>query len=209
MPRTRPARPAVTGAQIAADAMRWVGQGYVYGGDASQPGVWDCSSFVSYVLGHDLHLGLPGGNWGEPGFPPTAHGPVVTSYATWAGARTIPGPPQAGDLCCFVGTGASGHIGIATGPAHMVSALDTTSGTVHTPIAGYGPYGAPLVYRRVLGIPPGPGVPAPPGASPAQSSLIALLIVAAMAGAIVVGAAAAAGILVVGAGAGIKAVSSK
>src|SRR5215469_405843 len=179
--------PPVTGAQIAADAGRYVGLGYVYGGDAATPGVWDCSSFVSYVLGHDLGLGLPGGRWGEPGFPPTAHGPVVETYATWAGAVTV-SSPAVGDLACFVGAGASGHIGIVTGPDQMVSALNETQGTARTPIAGYGPYGAPLVYRRVLGLPPGPGVPPPGGVGPhggiTPAMVAAALVVAAMTAAV-------------------------
>src|SRR6266568_5088076 len=139
----------VRGSDIAADGLRYAGEGYVYDGPADRPGDWDCSSFVSYVLGHDLGLSLPGGKWGDPGFPPHVHGPVVTDYASWLGARTVRSP-AAGDLACFVGEGASGHIGIVTGPDEMVSALDPGDGTKRTPIAGYGPPGAPLVYRRVL-----------------------------------------------------------
>src|SRR5215472_13498415 len=71
----------VTGDQVASDALRYVGAGYIYGGPAARPGDWDCSSFVSYVLGHDLGMALPGGKWGAPGFPPGSHGPVVESYA--------------------------------------------------------------------------------------------------------------------------------
>lgn len=140
----------VTGNKIAADALRYAGQGYVYGGDASRPGDWDCSSFVSYVLGHDLRLDLPGGRWGAPGMPPGDHGPVVTSYASWSGATTV-NTPARGDLVCFVGTGPNGHIGIVLGANRMISALNEVVGTVRTPIAGYGPPGAPIVYRRVLG----------------------------------------------------------
>lgn len=139
----------VTGNQIAADALRYRGAGYVYGGSAARPGDWDCSSFVSYVLGHDLGLALPGGRFGQPGFPPNAHGPVVTSYAGWSGAVTVRTPAR-GDLVCFVGEGVNGHIGIVLGPNQMVSALDTASGTLVSPIAGYGPPGAPIVYRRVM-----------------------------------------------------------
>jgi cell wall-associated NlpC family hydrolase len=169
-----------SGTAIAAAAERYIGLGYVYGGDASQPGVWDCSSFASYVLGHDLGLALPGGRWGEPGFPPTSHGPVVTSYASWTGAVTV-ATPQVGDLACFVGEGASGHIGIVVGNNLMVSALD-------------GPYGAPLIYRRILGVPVGPGIPghqgtgAGAGGGGAGSALVALMLVAAMAGTVVLAA---------------------
>lgn len=162
MPGGRPG-PVVTGAQIAADAAKYIGLGYVYGGDASRPGVWDCSSFVSYVLGHDFGLALPGGRWGEPGYPPTAHGPVVVDYANWTLAVTVTEAQAApGDLVCFVGLGASGHIGIVTGRNQMISALNPDMGTLRSPIVGYGPYGAPIVYRRILKIPAGVS-PAPPG----------------------------------------------
>lgn len=202
-----PAGPVPSGAEIAADAERYIGLGYVYGGDASSPGVWDCSSFVSYVLGHDLKLGLPGGNWGEPGFPPTSHGPVVESYGSWNGA-VVTTSPAPGDLAVFLGVGASGHIGIVVGPNEMVSALNETQGTARTPIVGYGPYGAPLSYRRILGLPPGPGIP-PPGGAPggpgsAGASLVALMVVAGLVGLVVLGAAVAGGAVVAGTGYAIR-----
>ncbi len=143
-----------TGAAIASAALRYVGAGYAYGGTAAEPGDWDCSSFVSFILGKGFGLTLPGGvTWGSPGAPPGAHGPVVLAYAGWNGATTL-GPSDAvaaGDLCIWVGAGPNGHIGIATDAAHMVSALDSTDGTVHTPIAGYGPAGSKLIYRRLNG----------------------------------------------------------
>ena len=55
------------------------------------------------------------------------------------------------------GAGPLGHIGIATGSGHMISALNHTSGTVHTPIAGYGPAGAPLTFHRLNGVAEIPG----------------------------------------------------
>lgn len=148
----------VTGAQIAADAARYIGASYTFGGNASKIGDWDCSlpsSFVSYVLGHDLGLALPGGNWGDAGFPPNSHGPLVTSFSSWSGATTIPGPPSPGDLCIWVGSGSSGHIGIAQSATTMVSALNTQYGTISSGIVGWGPAGAPLIYRRVDGVPAG------------------------------------------------------
>lgn len=214
MPRVF-AAPTVTGDEIAADAKKYIGLGYVYGGDASAPGVWDCSSFVSYVLGHDLHLALPNnGRWGEPGYPPNSHGPVVTDYASWTGARTVstdPNQARAGDLCCFVGSGASGHIGIATGANRMVSALDTTDGTIQSPIAGYGPYGAPLIIRRLLGIPAGGGIPGPGGGGGGggASTLLILMLMGATVAALVAAAAVAGLVTAAGTGYAIKRVSSQ
>ena len=183
----------VTGGQIAADAERYIGLGYVYAGDASSPGVWDCSSFVSYVLGHDLGLELPGnGRFGEPGYPPTSHGPVVVDYANWNGAQTINfGQERPGDLAVFEGVGASGHIGIVVGSNLMVSALDTAQGTCKTPIVGYGPSGAPLFYRRILGVPAGPGIPGRPGGGGGVTApmILAFVVIAGMIGAAFIGAA--------------------
>jgi NlpC/P60 family len=151
----------IAGPVVAAAAARYEGAGYVYGGTASRVGDWDCSSFVSYVLGHDLSLQLPGGRWGAPGFPPAAHGPVVLSYAAWAGATTVT-TVQAGDLCVWPGAGPNGHIGVAVSGTQMVSALNPQQGTVRTPIGGYGPPGVPLIYRRLNGV--AAGAPAPAGA---------------------------------------------
>lgn len=169
LPRPR----AVSGNQIAADALRYRGAGYVFGGNASRPGLWDCSSFVSYVLGHDLKLALPGGRWGSPGEPPGTHGPTVDSYAGWKGAVTVHAPGARGDLVCFVGAGANGHMGIVLGPDQMVSALDSASGTLVTPITGYGPPGAPIVYRRVLGVAAGTAVGGAMGAAGAAAGTVA------------------------------------
>jgi peptidoglycan DL-endopeptidase CwlO len=129
---------------IAADAMKYQGVPYVWG--KASPSGWDCSGFVNYVLGHDLGFVLPGN---VKDFSGTWHGPVVAQYATWKSAGTIKGPPEAGDLCVWIGVGASGHIGIALGADRMISALDPQQGTCVTPIKGYGPAGAPLIYRRV------------------------------------------------------------
>jgi hypothetical protein len=128
---------------------------YVYGG--ASPRGWDCSGFVNYVLGHDLGLTLPGG---IRHFTGASHGPVVVQYATWSGAVTVKGPPQAGDLCVFVGLGPLGHIGIAIDSTRMISALDPQYGTAVTPIVGYGPPGAPLIYRRIKGVGSDGSVPA-------------------------------------------------
>lgn len=111
----------------------------------ANPRGWDCSGYVNYVLGHDLGYTLPGG---VKDFSGTWHGPVVAQYATWKGAGTVR-EEEPGDLAVWVGLGAGGHIGIVTGKNEMISALDPQYGTVVTPIRGYGPAGAPLIFRRV------------------------------------------------------------
>ncbi len=177
---------AVTGDQIAAFALRWKGQEYVFGGNASHPGLWDCSSFGSFVL-HGVGLSLPDGKWGGPGMPPGSHGPTVESYASWPGAVTVSAPGARGDLVLFVGSGPNGHMGIVLGPDQMVSALDDASGTLVSPITGYGPPGAPVVYRRVIAAAAGTAVSAAagqgqPGGLAAAAE--ALLIVGAMVAAV-------------------------
>ena len=206
---TQPPPPRGT---ISGDALKYKGLGYVYGGPAAHPGDWDCSSFVSYVLGHDLGLRLPGGGrYGDPGYPPNAHGPVVVSYSTWSGASAVRSP-LAGDLCCWVGLGTGGHIGIAISSTHMISAYDTAQGTIVTPIVGAGPSGVPLVYRRVKGAAGGAGVAAGGQAAPRGAgfgALIGLVLAGASVG-VVLAAAVAAGVLIaVGGSAAVAAIGPR
>ena len=197
MPAVPP--PTLSGDAIAADALRYDGLGYVYGGTGSRPGDWDCSSFASYALGHDLALELPGGTWAQVTRNGTLHGPVVVTYATWGGAVTIPASAAGpGDLVLFVGVGTGGHMGIVLGPDKMISALDTAQGTLITPINGYGPPGAPVIYRRVKATATGP-IPQPPG--PGGTGWGGMLL--AMAAGLAVGAGAI--VLIVGAAVGIAA----
>ncbi|HWM96741.1 MAG TPA: hypothetical protein VNO54_06755, partial [Streptosporangiaceae bacterium] len=63
----------MTGLLLARIALRYVGAGYVYGGNASAVGDWDCSTFVSFCLWR-AGLSLPGGKWGDPDMPPNIHG---------------------------------------------------------------------------------------------------------------------------------------
>jgi cell wall-associated NlpC family hydrolase len=118
---TSPISPVGTNA-IAAAAQQYIGKGYVWGGSANQPGDWDCSSFVSYVLGHDLGLPLPGGHWGDPGFPPNSHGPTTGSYLLYGGPIDSLAV-QAGDLVVW-----SSHMGIAISNTQIVSARDPQEG---------------------------------------------------------------------------------
>jgi cell wall-associated NlpC family hydrolase len=163
---------AVTGDQIAADALRYRGHPYVYG-------AWDCSGFVNHVLGQDLGMALPGGVRRFRGPPP--HGPVVADYAGWAGAVTV-GSPQRGDLAVWPGEGPDGHIGIVLAPNQMISALDPAYGTAVTAIAGFGPSGVQVEYRRVLGVAAGGAVSAVAGTGGGgQAMLVALLLLGAVA----------------------------
>lgn len=126
----QPNTPSSTGSQIADDALKYVGAGYVYGGNASKIGDWDCSSFVSYVLGHDLGMALPGGKWGEPGFPPDSHGPTTLTYLLF-GTPVNNASVVAGDLVVY-----NTHMGIAIDQNNMVSAEDEQQGTQKATIAG-------------------------------------------------------------------------
>lgn len=140
---TAAAAGASGGSGIAAAAQKYVGAGYVWGGNASRIGDWDCSSFVSYVLGHDLGLALPGGHWNDPGFPPHAHGPTTGSYALY-GTPVNADQIQAGDLVVW-----STHMGIATDGAHVVSAQDEKSGVGISSISGTtGSLGGEIMHVR-------------------------------------------------------------
>ena len=137
---------AGSGSAIAADALQYVGHGYVYGGPSNPNGGWDCSSFVSYVLGHDLSYKLPGGSWAQVTSNGTSHGPVAAQYLVWSGAKSIPRVVvQAGDLLCW-----ETHVGFAADSNQMISALDSVSGTCVSDIAG--PTGEVLVCRRINGV---------------------------------------------------------
>jgi len=142
---TGPAAPgggSTTGDKIAAAALKYIGSSYVFGGPADRVGNWDCSSFVSFVLGHDLGQKLPGGKWGDPGFPPHAHGPATGNYMLF-GKGIAPGQEQKGDLIV-----SSEHMGIVVAEGTYMSAktpaLGTGLGLYHQSFPG----GTP-VFRRV------------------------------------------------------------
>lgn len=134
------------GADIAHDALTYQGAGYVWGGNASAPGKWDCSSFVSKVLGQDFGMRLPGGGrWGDPGYPPHDHGPGSTAYMLYGQGVTL-AQIQPGDLIV-----STEHIGIAIGNGQMISAESPDRGTrIGSFPAGF-PAGPP-VYRRVTAL---------------------------------------------------------
>jgi cell wall-associated NlpC family hydrolase len=128
---------------IATYAQRYVGQGYVWGGPADRPGNWDCSSFTSYVLGHDNGLRLPGGGkYGDPGYPPHDHGPTTVEYQLF-GQPLIASQVGPGDLIV-----SSTHMGIAVSSTEYVSALNPSAGTkIENWTVGFP--GGPPIFRRV------------------------------------------------------------
>lgn len=140
---------AATGSAISDDALKYKGLGYTWGGPADIPGHWDCSSFVSYVLGHDLGIALPGGgHFGDAGYPPGSHGPTTLNYLLY-GTPVNFGSEQAGDLLV-----STVHMGICIGGGQMISAQDPQLGTN---VSGYRtgfPGGTPSV-RRIAAPPTG------------------------------------------------------
>ena len=135
-----------TSSSIANDALGYEGHAYRYGGapgpDGSQP--WDCSSFVNWVLGHDLGFTLPGSS--APGYSGQSHGPTTLSYIGWSGAETVghtAAAAQPGDLVVGVT-----HMGIATGGGNYISAHDVAERTSVKPISTFPD---PLFYvRRII-----------------------------------------------------------
>jgi cell wall-associated NlpC family hydrolase len=118
------------GAQIAADAMKYLGVPYLWGG--ATPSGWDCSGFVTWVLHHDLGLSLPS----------NAHTTSQLFYA-WSGAETVPTSQMAaGDLACWLT-----HIGIVTGPNKMINAPHHNTVTRTDSVIGH--IAEPLRIRRV------------------------------------------------------------
>ena len=131
------------GERIAAQSLKYMGASYVFGGPADRVGNWDCSSFVSFILGHDLGYPLPGGKWGDPGMPPHTHGPTTHNYLLW-GKPVSAAQAQKGDLVV-----SSEHIGIVVGPGgSYMSAKAPLLGTNLGNYAQSFPGGSP-VFRRV------------------------------------------------------------
>lgn len=129
-----------TGSAIANDALRYEGEGYIYGGP-SQPGKWDCSSFVNYVVGHDLGMGIPGGSWAAVCNNGNSHGPATPSWMLF-GTPVNYGKEQPGDLLVT-----AEHMGIVIGGGGMISAQDPALGTgIGNYTSGF-PGGQPVVRR--------------------------------------------------------------
>jgi len=117
--------------QILADAERYKGHKYRWGGPSNPTNGWDCSSFVGYVLGHDFGRLLPGGTkWN-----PSVHGPVASQYNNTPGFNLVShhtSDIQPGDLLV---ENSGGHVGFGAGPDKMFSAFGTNFGTLLTSAA--------------------------------------------------------------------------
>ena len=102
-----------SGGDVVADAEKWNGHRYVWGGGANPTTGWDCSSFVNYIVGHDFKLNLPGGgSWAQETQGGVAHGPVVAQYNDWNYGHAVPwSNAKKGDLAL---ENNAGHIGFIT-----------------------------------------------------------------------------------------------
>lgn len=128
---------------ISGDAQKYIGAGYVFGGPADKPGNWDCSSFASYVLGHDLGHVLPGGgHYGDAGYPPHTHGPTTLSYMLY-GTAVSRSQIQPGDIIV-----SSEHMGFVISETQYVSARTPAKGVGIDNLSDPFPGGSP-VFRRV------------------------------------------------------------
>ena len=143
--------PGTTSSDIANDALRYQGHAYSYGGAPGVNGTnpWDCSSFVNWVVGHDLKMSIPGFSNGS--YNGSSHGPPTGVWGVWSGLMHISASDvAAGDLIVW-----TGHMGIAISNTEMISALDKQQGTLITPIAGYG--NGPLMCYGRFTVSPGSG----------------------------------------------------
>ena len=101
---------SVTGAQILAEAQKYLGTPYVYGG--ASPAGFDCSGFVYYVLK-------------QLGFSPYRTPASQYNQGTYVSKANL----QVGDIVFFAGTYASGisHVGIYAGNGQFIHSPNSRS----------------------------------------------------------------------------------
>jgi cell wall-associated NlpC family hydrolase len=120
--------PSSSAGRILSDAERYVGHPYRFGGSSNPSTGWDCSSFASWVLGHDLGLALPGGSWASTTNSGQSHGDVASMFANLPGAHPVGSNPaqiMPGDVLVW-----PDHVGFGVGPNKMFSAYGTNFGTI-------------------------------------------------------------------------------
>jgi SLT domain-containing protein len=106
--------------RLAAEAAKYAGHRYVWGGPANAQGGFDCSSFVN-MLGGTLGLGLPGGFRA----PSDQHGPNTGMWLQFGAMKRVAQAAMAmNDL--YVN---SHHMGVVTGPGTGFAARSTATGT--------------------------------------------------------------------------------
>lgn len=128
------------GSDVVAEAERFLGTPYVWGGES--PTGFDCSGLVQYVYGQ-LGVSLP-----RTSEQQATVGAPVASLAT----------AQPGDLVFFAGSDGTatspGHVGIYVGDGMMIDAPHTGTDVQIQPV---GAAGDPVAIRRVLEGPSAPG----------------------------------------------------
>ncbi len=163
---TGPGQLSGGGAQLAADARKYVGKvKYVWGGANPATG-WDCSGLVNYVACHDVGLNIPGYKGGT--FTGKTHGPTVAGWLGWSGVEPVTSP-AAGDLVVW---GPDAHMGIALDSTRFVSAENQKYGTAIADIAGFGP--VPPVFLRLRQATPASAK----GGTPSKNKHLASLLAA-------------------------------
>lgn len=104
-----------SGGQLVGDAERYRGHRYVWGGGANPQTGWDCSSFMSYILGKNGGS-LPGGFHA----PSLQHGPTAAQFRN--GSPLAMGSVRSGDIAVEKN---GGHVGMvaANGTSDAQSAI--------------------------------------------------------------------------------------
>lgn len=143
--------PSPTGAQIVADAQRYLGSPYVFGGNPYTPGqlLTDCSGFVDRVFA-DLGAKLPGTR------------PTTTDLITMGSKVSSLAQAQPGDLIFLEG---GDHVGIYMGNNKMIQ--DPQPGQA---VDVVNVYQTPIAIRRLSGAGSATGTPAAGGTAAGSSS---------------------------------------
>ena len=114
-------------ARMAAEAAKFAGHRYVWGGPANAAQGFDCSSFVNMIAG-SLGLALPGGFRA----PSNQHGPSTVSWLPFGGMKR----PGFGNMAMNDLYVNDHHMGIVTGKGTGFAARSTATGTGPQPVGG-------------------------------------------------------------------------
>lgn len=126
-PDTHPITVRGTGADIIAEAYKYVGNPYVYGGTSLTHGC-DCSSYVSHILGNTGYLSPKYGS----GDHTLTSGDFYTRAAEYGGKIVVSGVPKdfsaliAGDIVVW-----DGHVALYDGQGMIYEAQSTKAGITH------------------------------------------------------------------------------